>query len=647
MNIITLDFETYWDASHSLTKMSPVEYVMHPQTEVQSCSIKINRDPAATYFGYDDIRAQLSAIDWSRSIVVGHNMSGFDSMILAWLFDIEPAMWGCTKAMAQVLAKQTRLSLAKLAEFYGIGKKLSLEATNTKGKRLSDFSAQERAALATYNDVDTELTYQLFAKLLKEEPFVSHRERELKLIDMTIRMLVNPQFETDTELLERTLQAERQRKHDMLIGLSTMLDLEGVDDTMTDDEIVEVVRKHLNSTAKFKKLLESHGVAVPMKVSPTTGKLTPALAKTDDSFVDMQEHANPIVAAAAQARLGTKSTQLETRTQRFINAAQSTGGRMPIALVYNGADTTGRWSGGMGYNHQNLPRINPNKPKLSDALRKCLRAPKGYQVVVADLSGIELRVNHFLWKVPSSMNLFNKDPAKADLYKDFASRHYDVPLDEVTKDMRQMGKVAHLGLGFGAGPTTFQRVAKLMGGIEIDEVDAQTVVYGWREEYYQITDGWARCQSALGLIYAGEVGFIDPWERLLQFTPQGIRTPRGFIRYANLRQRVDEERGRPEWVYGKEKVQRIYGGKVVENCVQHLARQVIADAALSVARTDIGKCYPLAHMVHDELVYVVRDVDAQEMLDTVQEIMRRPPEWWPELVTWSEGDIADTYGDAK
>jgi len=88
-----------------------------------------------------------------------------------------------------------------------------------------------------------------------------------------------------------------------------------------------------------------------------------------------------------------------------------------------------------------------------------LIAPKGYKVVVADLSGIELRVNHFLWKVPSSMEMFAADPENADLYKDFASKLYDVPTGEVTKEQRQVGKVAHLGLGFGAGYKTFQKVA--------------------------------------------------------------------------------------------------------------------------------------------------------------------------------------------
>jgi hypothetical protein len=73
----------------------------------------------------------------------------------------------------------------------------------------------------------------------------------------------------------------------------------------------------------------------------------------------------------------------------------------------------------------------------------------------------------------------------------------------------------------------------------------------------------------------------------------------------------------------------------------------MADALLAFGRTELGRLYPLAHMVHDEGVYVVRDEHAEEALATLLDIMRTPPTWWPELVTWAEGDIAQNYGDAK
>jgi DNA polymerase I-like protein with 3'-5' exonuclease and polymerase domains len=147
----------------------------------------------------------------------------------------------------------------------------------------------------------------------------------------------------------------------------------------------------------------------------------------------------------AVARLGVKSTLLESRIEAFLDAADAVGGKLPVPIKYYGADTTGRDSG-WAYNPQNLPRVS-GKP--SDALRNCLTAGNGKKVVVADLSGIELRVNHFLWKVPSSMALYQADPEKADLYKDFAAALYGIDKSEVSKSQRQVGKVAHLGLGFG------------------------------------------------------------------------------------------------------------------------------------------------------------------------------------------------------
>jgi DNA polymerase len=370
--------------------------------------------------------------------------------------------------------------------------------------------------------------------------------------------------------------------------------------------------------------------------------MVPALAKTDEDFLALQDHENPMVASAAQARLGVKSTLLECRIESFLSASKAVDGKLPITLNYYGADTTGRWSG-WGYNPQNLPRVNPDKPKPSDALRNCLRAPDGYKVVVADLSGIELRVNHFLWKVRSSMAMYRADPEKADLYKDFAAKLYDKDVADVTKPERQVGKVAHLGLGFGAGSVTFQKVAKLMGGVDITLDESKDVVDKWRTAYWEIVQGWKTCHAALPHILSGSEGFeIDPWG-LCVTHKEGIKTPKGLIRYPDLR--CETSGGKKEWWYGNGRNKaRIYAGKIDENIVQHLARCIIADNALKIEDMFGLRA---AHTVHDELIYIVKDADAEQALADVQSVMRTPPSWWPELVVWSEGDIADTYGAAK
>lgn len=598
----------------------------------------MNDESSVVIVGEDAVREYVDSVDWSEYWVVGHNLSGFDAMILSWRLGIKPKLWGCTLAMSRPIhAKDAGGSLAKLVEHYDLGRKDQSALLATKGRHLSDFTEQEVADMCVYNAADTDQCYALLRKLIPQT-----RRDEVKLIDMTIRMLIEPQFDADVQLLRDTLQEESERREAAMLDAAKAMDV--YDPIATDEENVAAILKVLSSAVKFAKFLTALGVEVPVKVSPTTGKDIPALAKTDEAFLALQEHQNPVVATAAAARLDAKSTILQTRIQAFIDAAGAhPQGKVPIPLKYYGADTTGRWSG-WGYNPQNLPRVNPYNPRPSDALRKSLIAPPGHKVVVADLSGIELRVNHFLWKEPTSMGMFTADPENADLYKDFASKLYDVPYEEVSKQQRQVGKVAHLGLGFGAGWKTFMTVAKVMGGVELDEGESQDIVNKWRGEYYNITTGWRTCHNVLPTIMRGATGnAVDPWGMVIP-TPDGLQTPKGIIRYPDLRTERNDD-GRMEFVYahGRNKA-RIYAGKIDENIVQHLARCVIADNALTVQKeTGLNP----ALMVHDELVYVVAENEAEHVLNIVQQVMRTPPIWWPELVTWSEGDIADTYGDAK
>lgn len=657
MTPIFIDFETFWSTTHSLTKMLPMEYVMHPKTEIQSAAIQVDRGPCRVIFGEENLQRWADATDFSDVILIAHNMSGFDALVASWRLGIRPKMWGCTLAMARPYYSKlggSPLRLASLAERLHLSSpKGSLEATNTKGRYLSEFTPEEVEAMRVYNKTDTILCSELFYKLL---PLTG--KRELKIIDRTIRMLVDPQFECDTQLLEQTLEELIESRKEMLLSVAAFVapkdrDLfaEGAPPEAAEDTI-ERARKVLASAPKFAAYLESQGVEVPMKPSPSKpDKQIPALAKTDQGLLDLLEHDDPKVCAAAAARIGVKSTLLETRINRFLTAAKYSGGDMPVALSYYGADTTGRWSGMMKLNQQNLPSVARDGNTIvhapKNALRRCMRAPKGKKVVVADLSGIEMRVNHTLWKVPSSLELFKLDPAKADLYVEFASKSlYHIPREAIIKPQRHLGKIAQLGLGFGAGDVTFRIVAKMMGGIELTAEESTEIVSKWRAAYPEIVRGWKTCHAALKHIAMGNYGVaIDPWG-LCRTMKGGIETPMGQILYPGLRRETTDTG--TEWVYGwGRKKARIYAGKVTENIVQHLARHIIAGMDLDFAETPLGQKYPLALTVHDENVYVVDDEDAIPALDEVQRIMRAGVDWWPELITWSEGDIAQTYGDAK
>ena len=657
MRVITVDAETFWDVGYSLSSMTPLEYVMDKRFELQMLSIKYDDHPTDVFVGEKDIRHVCSKIDWSQAAVCGHNLSGFDAYVMAYRLGIRPRMWMCTLAMARPIhAKTIGLSLGRLVEHYGLGKKDNRPLIQTKGKRLADFTPEELRNMVAYNKDDTDQDRGLF-KCLK--PHFS--AAELWQIDAVIRMRTEPRFELDTAVLDTAASIERSDKHRALLDLSKMLGIRAIadgSDTFDEDDVVEQVRKQLASSDKFSELLTKLGVQVPMKASPTdASKLIPALAKTDEAFLELQEDPDPTVAAAARCRLQVKSTLLETRIEKFKTAGRLAGGVLPIPLRYCGADTTGRDSG-EEYNPQNLPRINPDKPKTTDALRLSLRAPKGYAVGTADQSNIELRVNHFLWKVASSMALYQADPEKADLYRAFASESlFLVPPEKISKTQRQVGKVAQLGLGFGAGALTFQRVARIQGGINMplepiegeDTLAASQVVEAWRGAYPEICGGWKACGKALRSIALGHEVAVDPWG-MVHTCAEGLRLPSGrLIRYPDLHEEEDGTwpDGRPKrsWFYGHGRHRaRLTGPKTVENIVQALARDSIFDCAVEYVR-----CTGLrpALRVHDELVYVFPEREAQELLSELQRIMRTPPKWWPQLVVWSEGGVAPSYGAAK
>lgn len=635
MRFCFLDYETFWNrkTKHSLSNMNPVEYVMHRDTEIQVLTYAFDRTPVETLIGPHAIQKFFDSEDWSTTMVISHNGNLFDHMITAWRFGVKPLMWGDTLAMARPIYGSTvGGSLDKLTTQLGLGKKGSLEATSTEGTYTEDWTPEMRAAISEYAKQDTVLLRRLFLALLPETSV-----KELKLIDLTARMVVDPMFDVDVPLLQDTLATEEARKQKAIWELGDIL---GYDDP-------DLVQRTLMSNPMFSQLLGTLGIETPKKTSATTGKETYALAKTDAGFLALLEHDNPLVAAAAAARLGTKSSILESRLKTFITMAEyQPDHRMPIGLNYWAA-STGRWGGALSANQQNLPRVPRDKQgniihKPTNALRMCMRAPKGHSVVVADLSGIELRVNHFLWQVPSSMELYAEDP-QADLYKAFACYLYDIEPHQVTKDQRQFAKMCQLGLGYGMSSVKFRETAKLQG-VELSITEAVDAVEKWREMYEPIVDGWRKCGDALQHIRYGTEHIIDPWGicAVEDEKPYILHTPGSCLRYPDLRREADKS-GKMGWTYGEGRNQRrIYSSLLDENIVQHLARNIIAEQAVTIAAH-----YPIHHMVHDEIVCVVPDTEAQDCLQFMLETMKISPTWWPEIVLFAEGDIAKTYGAAK
>ena len=342
MAFVTLDFETYYAKDFSLSKLTTEEYVNDPRFEVIGVGIKI--DDGEPYWVSENVEAELKKIDWADSALLCHNTQ-FDGAILSFRYGIVPGYYFDTLCMARAVhGVDAGGSLAALAKRYELGEK-GTEVVNAIGKRHADFSVSDLSRYGAYCINDVDLTFRLFERLAGGFP-----QSELDLIDMTLRMYMQPTLEIDDGLLIDRLEAIKQEKTALLAGLKESLKCE--------DE--EAVRQKLCSNPKFAKVLKDFGITPPTKISKTTGKETFAFAKSDEGFIALQESEDPVIQQLCAVRLGTKSTLEESRIERFINIRGRNRGRLPIPLKYYGAHT-GRWSGMDAVNLQNLPSRDKKK----------------------------------------------------------------------------------------------------------------------------------------------------------------------------------------------------------------------------------------------------------------------------------------------
>ena len=621
MNLITIDFETFYDVGFSLSNLTTEEYIRDPKFQVVGFAVKIDDGKTKWYSGsHEELKAALDKIDWDNSLLVCHNML-FDGAILSFIYNITPKIYLDTLCMARAIhGTNAGGSLAYLSKHYNLGEK-GTEVLDAKGKRLEDFQPHELHRYGQYCINDTELTYKLFQVLSKDFP-----HDELKLIDITIRMFTEPLLEVNDGLLITRLEELKIETQELLQGLMARLECEDV----------ESVRKKLASNKQFAELIVELGAVVPMKESVTTGKQTFALAKTDQGFIDLQGHEDSFIQELCAVRLGTKSTIEKTRIERFIGVGARNKGRLPIPLKYYGAHT-GRWSGSDKVNFQNLPSRDARKKTLKQAVV----APYGHKVINCDSSQIEARI--LVW-LSGQEDVTQWYAEGRDVYCEFASKVYNRKITKADKVERAVGKTCILGLGYGTGAAKLQNVLKLGAGVEFDEVECKRLVQVYRNMNNKVTDFWRTCENALqDLVYwpeGKEPYYLDKHNTLL-VDKEGIKFPNGlYIRYPDLH--VDTSESNKRYLYKKRYNMQvtIWGGSVTENVVQALARIVIGEQMI-----DINEKYRPALTVHDAVVCVLPDEEVESGTKYIENIMSIAPKWANGLPIACESGVADNYGD--
>jgi DNA polymerase len=434
---------------------------------------------------------------------------------------------------------------------------------------------------------------------------------ELRLIDLTIRMFSEPTLQLDILALGKYLEHIKEEKEALL---SRML----------------INKEQLMSNPKLADVLITLGVQPPMKISPATGKPTYAFSKIDEEFKALLEHENVIVQNIVAARLGVKSTLEETRTQRFIEIASR--GLLPVPLRYYAAHT-GRWGGDDKINMQNLGRASK--------LKYTIRAPDGCTIINSDSSQIEARTLAWLAEQNDLVDAFERGE---DVYKIMASSIYGKAQEDITKDERFVGKTTILGCGYGMGAKKFKAQLQTFG-VDLSLEETERIISVYRSTYEWIPVLWKQASMALEAIMSDQTAPLGRDGVLVVEGKKGIRLPNGmYLKYPNLR--VWTRGGKSELVYDTKKGKsvtptRIYGGKVIENVCQALARIAIGEQMLMVA-----KKYKVVMTVHDAVTVVVPEYESFTAKEYVELCMRIRPSWALELPLNCESGIGKSYGEA-
>ena len=596
MQKIYLDFETYYDVQLSLTKMSTVQYVNHPDFKVWGVGIKVE-DGETEWYNEEETPDVLQQIDWANTAVVCHNTL-FDAYILTQYFNCIPAFYYDTAAMSRGLYPNMSASLANACK-----REFTNDETMRKGEELvnakgvRDLDPELDAQIGGYCIQDVDLTYALFQSYMTNYP-----DKELQIIDLTVRLFVEPKLMLDRGSLT-TYKDE--------IAVRTAAGIEASGTT----------REVLASQQKFKAYLEDLGIVVPTKKSPTTGKRIPAFGKNDSAYIQMC-NLYPEYKHIWDARELVKSRIEETRAQRFIDSTNPDG-TFSIPLRYYAAHT-GRFGGADKINLQNLPR--------GSKLRTALMAPEGQKLFIADLSNIEARMLAWLSK---EVDLLDAFATGRDVYCEFASQIYGRTITKQDKLERYVGKTAILGLGYGMGADKFQATLKTGSpSVELSDTAAKSIVMQYRGMYPNIPKLWSGMKDSL-------FQMINPQGYGLKYGPLTIRAralelPNGMaLNYPNLMFEYGN------FVYKTEReIIRTHGPRITENVVQALARIVITDQMLEVqAMPEVD----IVLQVHDEIIAIGSELDSDATMEKIINIMRTAPDWCSDLPLDAEGGVSQVY----
>jgi DNA polymerase len=659
---LILDYETFSQAD--LKKVGAYEYSMHPSTEILCAAWRLGTieelDYATTRVWSEDspgdpIGEFLKALCDPEVKLVAHN-AFFETVITKNVFSryfkskseiasIDPNRWICTASMAAALALPRNLEGACLALDLPIkkdmeGRRLMLKMC--KPKKVSKYDKRTRRKdptdfkrLMEYCVKDINAETELFLKL----PPLSDNERKVWLLDQKINLRG---FEVDRNLVSTTLSLISQEVE------------------ILQDCTNELTMGLFNSMTQRKHVLELLG--------SLDCELPDLRSKTIKDTLNKGE-----VNETARMVLETRQAISRTSTAKFEAFAKRSevDGRIRDHMLYHGA-STGRWSG-MGIQPHNFPRgtikdttqaaeiiakgdlelvrlIYGNPMEVfSSCLRSMIIPSSGKTLFCADYAAIEARVLFWLAKYDAGLDAFRQD---RDLYREMAAIIFRVPLVEVTKTMRELGKRAILGCGYGMGPKKFHMTCEAQGQ-PVEMELAERAVAAYRDVHQPVVKLWKNIERAAmsAVQNKGKKYTINHTKWWVENDFLWCELPSGRklayykpeIRYAPT---PWDEKKATLYHYSQNPMTHqwecngTYGGRLTENVDQAIARDLTAEAVIRIEEAG----FDVLMSVHDEiLAEKERDSRTEFYLEQFEWLMAENPGWAMDLPIKVEGWYGQRY----
>lgn len=644
---IVIDFESYYDKTYSLKKMSTVEYICHALFKLTGVSYQIlDKMSKPSFAGHPNVRWVITSLqdkfgpNLENCTVVGQNLR-FDGLILREKFGILPPFMCDTRDLSRHLDARNSHSLKDLNTRWRRPPKG--DTSQFMGLYWNDMTPKQQVALKVYtnNDVSDEVWH--FNNLL---PKISRPDMELPLINQTLRLFLEPKLRIDIPLAKHIHWR-------MGCEMKKAVKATGWD------------QKTINGNIKFPAILQEaldpFGEKVPMKKNkPTKGKpvvMIPALAKDDEEMQELLLHPDETVRILCTARKAVKSWPLhQKKVNKIIDQANARGAFIGIPLNYYGGHT-GRWSGAEGVNFQNLGGQGRGVPlhPLIGQVRTTVCAPDGWLLGILDYRQIEARI--LAWYAGQD-DLLKGFANGDDIYSAFATEifghHVWNPAKDETgpeaaraKIERGFGKDTILGAGFGLGDDRFFNNCRKNPAIR-PMIDDGTYTKsfiasvikgpkGYRARYPRIPAFWTAVEKAFRTVtkYHQEVRDVGP----LNFRNAGnheviITLPSGReMHYPGTR----APGGNIKWRWG-----HLWGGSIAENVVQAAARDVMGWALMQPEIDPL-----VVFHVHDEIIVLLEKgcwskVDDHNLAG-IQRIMETGPAWAEGIPLEVEAFLSERY----